>query len=137
MVALEAAAAGCPVVLFDGPIGVAEMLSEKEATFVPYLDVDEMAKAVLAELGRDQNRATETPIWERYPWSRCLDVVAKAIQAAAEPPTFDKTGERSTVSSSSAAWACGSLRATCRSPGFNLHSTASFCSPTGSSSEPA
>jgi glycosyltransferase involved in cell wall biosynthesis len=98
MVALEAAAAGCPVVLFDGPIGVAEMLSEKEATFVPYLDVDAMAKAVLAELERDQNRATETPIWERYPWSRCLHDVTIAIQAAAKPPTVDKTRERFTVS---------------------------------------
>jgi len=104
MVALEAAAAGCPVVLFDGPIGAAEMLSENEATFVPYLDVDAMATAVRTLLDRDENQASETPIWERYPWSRCLDVVAKAIQAAAEPPTFDKTEERSTVSSSSAAW---------------------------------
>jgi glycosyltransferase involved in cell wall biosynthesis len=104
MVALEAAAAGCPVVLFDGPIGVAEMLSENEATFVPYLDVDAMAKAVFAELDRDQNRATETPIWERYPWSRCLHDVTRAIQAAAKPPKVDKTRVRSTVSSSSKDW---------------------------------
>lgn len=104
MVALEAAAAGCPVVLFDGPIGVAEMLSENEATFVPYLDVDAMAKAVLAELDRDQNRATETPIWERYPWSRCLEDVTRAIQAAAEPPKVKKIRERSTIPSVSEDW---------------------------------
>ena len=104
MVALEAAAAGCPVVLFDGPIGVAEMLSENEATFVPYLDVDAMATAVRTRLDGDQNGASETPIWERYPWSRCMDDVTKAIQAAAEPPTFDKTRERSTGPGSIAAW---------------------------------
>jgi len=104
MVALEAAAAGCPVVLFDGPIGVAEMLSENEATFVPYLDVDAMATAVRKRLYRDQNGASETPIWERYPWSRCLDEVTKAIQAAAEPLTVDKTRERSTGPGSIAAW---------------------------------
>jgi len=104
MVALEASAAGCPVVLFDGPIGAAEMLSENEATFVPYLDVDAMATAVRTRLNRDQNRASGTPIWERHPWSRCLDDVTRAIQAAAEPPTADKTRVRSTVSSSSKDW---------------------------------
>ena len=104
MVALEAAAAGCPVVSFHGAVGAAEMLSEDEAIFVPYLDVDAMAIAVRTRLDSGRNRASETPIWERYQWSRCLDDVTRAIQDAVEPPTVDTTRERSTVPSSGETW---------------------------------
>ena len=63
-----------------------------------------MAIAVRTRLDSGRNRASETPVWERYQWSRCLDDVTRAIQDAVEQPTVGKTRERSTVPSSGEAW---------------------------------
>jgi glycosyltransferase involved in cell wall biosynthesis len=109
MVALEAAATGCPAVSFHGAVGAAEMLSEDEAIFVPYLDVDAMATAVRERLDRGPRQAVESPIFERYPWSRCLDDMTRAIQDSLEPSTAGGARVRSAVPLSSDAWkhACG------------------------------
>ncbi|GDX10015.1 hypothetical protein LBMAG57_17870 [Verrucomicrobiota bacterium] len=94
MVALEAAAVGCPVVSFDGAVGAAEMLSDEEAVFVPYLDVDAMAAAVRERLDRGRRPVGAIPVFDRYPWSRCLDEVTEAVRSAVETPATGRAEER-------------------------------------------
>lgn len=79
MVALEAAAAGCPVVSFQEAVGAAEMLAPDEAAFVPYLDIESMATAIRQRLDGQPPHAGAA-ISERYPWSRCLGDVSDAIR---------------------------------------------------------
>lgn len=84
MVALEAAAVGCPVVSFENAVGAAEMLSADEAVLVPYLDVDAMANAVLERLvrGGDGGSGVTPSVAARFPWSTCLATVTGILERA-------------------------------------------------------
>ena len=83
MVALEAASCGCPVVSFRSAVGAAEMLTESEAIFVTYLNVDAMADAVQSRLDNAVRPASDVAapsIASRFPWSRCLGEVRRIIE---------------------------------------------------------
>lgn len=110
MVALEAAAVGCPVVSFQGVVGAAEMLAANEAVFVPYLDVDAMAAAVLERLDRGLEHVAELPIFTRFPWSQSLGEVTGFVRDALERPARSETQDRFAD-----AGGCGDWKQTCGS----------------------
>ncbi len=80
LVALEAAAHGLPVVHFDGPIGVKELLLPSEATVVPYLDLGAMTAKVDEWLDHGSGPpAVAEPVHARISWEQCSRRVLELV----------------------------------------------------------
>jgi glycosyltransferase involved in cell wall biosynthesis len=98
LVNLEALARGLPVVAFEGAGGAPEALVDGAGLLVPYLDVKEMARAVLRLAGapryrEEVQRRALAAHRERYEWPAFLARFYELLQAELEVPAPAESDE--------------------------------------------